>query len=509
MASESLIKIRNRKFAADLRKSCKPDAASSPQTRVCHSTLSGDSQDLTKQVLSCFGSSFLESPTSSHDVTHRLSLSLSYRPPALHHRLPASHRRRRRTAHLCSTSCSDVLTPTNASLVSSPKLTPWASGRVSQLASHVESLLIQVPDQSDPFNAVRKANLKPITGLDNLLNRDATFNCDAGCLPDEAVHSHPSERSPWYRHCRPGAPGPPVTPTCHRCVGAQRGAVVEPSDSENLNKHTHRNDSRRGKEIGRLDLSALEMDSDQENRYWSPEFFLPSPPLLGDALVGLGDRPFPSPPLIENHSEHNERKSYAFTVDLVPLAPISNHPQKSIAFETQHPKRPDGCRNSTRGFRWVTASTLEDIGNTEGSDSDSPASLVPSPPPKIVECVPTLHESSWLIRPAAPADKTGQANPNTANDSTYAINPACQLMRGAPDGAEELQIEQWEPNFGEDSRNFKLVLPTASKRVPVSRPTVFHYSPKKSRTHSLVPSEHSAFLPVGSAHTRISSPCIH
>ncbi|CAH8525553.1 unnamed protein product [Dicrocoelium dendriticum] len=510
----SIIKSRNRKLTADLKKSCKSDRVSSPQTRVCHSAIFNDSQGLAEQILSHLGSSSLESPKGSHEVAHRLSLSLSYRPPVFHRRTSTDHRcRRRRTAQLYSTSGSDVLTPPTgpADALSVDSLTPssWTSGRVSQLAGRVKSLLIQVPDPSASFNAIQNSNLKALSGLDSVLKKDATFDYNTGCFPDNITHSHSSKRSPWYRHCRPGAPEPPVTPTCRQCVGALKNASIEPADSTDLIKHTYPNDSHRANATGKLDLSALEMDSDQENRYWSPEFFLPSPPPLGDALVGFGDRPFPSPPLIADYSEPSARQPPTIKLNLVPLAPISNLSQRSLAFETRHPKWLVGCRNSTRGSHRFTSLTRESTRIADESDSDSPASLVSSPPPKIVEHLPSLHESSWLIRPEAPVDKTESAIFTTAIDLPSATTAAYQPERGTPDGAEQHQTEQWEPSIGKESRNSKVVLPAASKRVPVSRPTVFYYSPKKSRTHSLVPSEHSAFLPVGSTHARVSSPCIH
>lgn len=182
-------------------------------------------------------------------------------------------------------------------------------------------------------------------------------NCDVS-----GVHSHKvdapvfvltsSQGSPWYRHHRPRAPEPPISPplTCKppaqdEIDGSSTGYLSDRPIEDNFHSslngmslcgiaETH-NPHGKSLELPSstglpvhcdLDLPALEMDTDdQENLYDSDDFPLPPPP---DGLDG--------PQYSSNHIPAHQLHRTPSPVFLGPLASITNILPNAMFFASKY-----------------------------------------------------------------------------------------------------------------------------------------------------------------------------
>ncbi|KAF7255410.1 hypothetical protein EG68_06873 [Paragonimus skrjabini miyazakii] len=572
----AFIKNRNRKFTRGLKnfavKRLEASQCALP-IQVLNSalpveTVVSKSQNLADKILSQLDAPVAESrKTGSHVIPHNPTLSSCYRS-SVPYKLGLDGSRRRHTNHV--TACDSVRTVTSPKVnrknvsgrsVTSCKLPhPLQSGRMSQLANRVEMLLLQDPNSSESPPTVRSASASYIQH--NTLNSvGSPSGLETSDLVDSKTATNgpaaPSlHNSPWYRYCRPQAPEPqPIaspsrpsfTPT--PCVMPQ---LVEsyypyymdrPTDAEMSS-----GDCRCGNplephlcaeasiNVNNLHLTALEMDTDQENRYWDSAFTLPPPPLPSlpqsssvdvmtgdevDCLCEVRCDQFPSPPpflIAAANGESTAPFQTRLTVSanhltFGPLSPITNILPNATLSGSRQPKwSATTFRSQTYApGRSGSPSRLPTSFST-GTDSDceSPTSSLPSPPPHIVECVlslgdPVLRPTELHVCPLALNAKL-PALTNTHVSLTGLARPMV-LKRGAPDGAEQQSSADYTVFESTDYNK----LETESTAFSERSLTPMSYSPKKSRTHLLVPSEHSAFLPVGSArafeHRVSSSPC--
>ncbi|KAA3682198.1 uncharacterized protein DEA37_0000681 [Paragonimus westermani] len=449
-------------------------------------TVVSKSQSLADKILSQLDAPTAESrKTGSHVIPHNPTLSSCYRASVPHkHGLDGSRRRNTNHVTVCDSGRTITSPKINKRSVSGRSAIscrlphPPQSGRMSQLANRVEMLLLQDSHSSESFPTARSASASYIQH-----NPPNNVGSPCGLETADLVDSKTStnglqapspHNSPWYRYCRPQAPEPrPIssssrpsfTPT--PCAMPQ---LVEPHyphyldqpidaemSSGNCRFGSHLEShlcAEASVDANSLHLTALEMDTDQENRYWDSAFTLPPPPLpslsssssvdltTGDEVDCPGevrcDR-FPSPPLFLSTVANGESTApfqtrltvSASYLTFGPLSPITNILPNATFSGSRQPKwSATTLRSHThaRGSSGSPSRLPTPFSAGADSDSESSTSSLPSPPPHIVE-----------------------------------------------------------------------------SSTPVS------HSPKKSRTHLLVPSEHSAFLPVGSARSfehRVSSPCM-
>ncbi|GAA47955.1 hypothetical protein CLF_101006 [Clonorchis sinensis] len=448
-------------------------------------------------------------------------LSTFYRPTDSQHCGEFSRRRRRSTQIATTHACqrkTDFKNADGTPTVSTP-------GRISRLAVQVESLELQDfvrPHSNVPTSMLPNSYTPFVPPMLSSRQSDKS----SGLLADSKQTPDPSV-SPWYRHCRPSAPKPYCTPNYSRSDDSSTEPVltsasvsdqssIEPKEVDDFvdeAKLTRPVNSRALISIAKLDLPALEMDVNQENRCVQVDFPLPpvpdpisSEPIPDDAR--WNDHPFPSPPsplstlIIDGWHAATDTQLTKSTPALGPLAPITNIFPNPVISGSRHPKwlATPQTRNRTSGVQQTMLFSGE-------LDSELRNSSLPSPPPVIIERLLILPN-----RPATDTLEDGESH-NLSNHASLLTNLArpTVLKRGPPDGAEQ---DTSPTMFELEAKKFEI--PTTfvgdTKSLPSTDLGACTYSPKKSRTHLLVPSEHSAFLPVGSNPAlcrRVSSPCVH
>ncbi|KAF5400687.1 hypothetical protein PHET_06219, partial [Paragonimus heterotremus] len=530
-------------------------------------TVVSKSQSLADKILSQLDTPVAESrKTDSHVIPHNPTLSSCYRS-SVPYKLGLDGSRRRHTNHVtaCDSGSSITSPKVNRKNVSGRSVTscklphPPQSGRMSQLANRVEMLLLQDLSSSESLPTVRSASASYIQH--NTLNNVGSPNgLETSNLVDSKTSTNgpaapSSHDSPWYRYCRPQAPEPqpisslprtsfiPIPSTMPQLVESYYPYYLDqPTDAEMSNGNYRFGSllephlcTEASVDTNNLHLTALEMDTDQENRYWDSAFTLPPPPLPSlsqsssvdittsnevDCLDEVRCDRLPSPPPFLSVAANGESTAPSQTrltvsanyLTFGPLSPITNilpnatlsgsrQPKWSATTFRSHtyaPGRPDSPSRLP-----TSLSTGAD------SDSESPTSSLPSPPPHIVECVLSLGDS--MVRPTerhmCPLALNAKLPALTSTHvSLTGLARPTVLKRGAPDGAEQQSSADYTVVESTDYNK----LETESTAFSERSPTPMSYSPKKSRTHLLVPSEHSAFLPVGSTRAfehRVSSPC--
>ncbi|TGZ74098.1 hypothetical protein CRM22_001128 [Opisthorchis felineus] len=520
------VKMRSRRFISELRKSATASSnASRPVEQRCDASRLSESCERSPNLVADIVEKMKAPPSVAMVGTSKAPmcarLSTFYRPTDSRHCDEFSRRRRRNTQiatmHPCQRK-TDFKSADGTPTVSTP-------GRISRLAVQVESLELQDfvrPHPSVPTNMLPNSYTPFVPPIVSSRQSDKSTSPlgDSKQTPDPSV-------SPWYRHCRPSAPKPYCTPNYSRSDDSSTEPVlisasvsdqssIEPKEVDDfvdVAKLTRPTNSRALISTTKLDLPALEMDVNQENRCVQVDFPLPpipnpisSEPLSDDAR--WNDHPFPSPPsplptlITDGWHAATDTQLTTSTTTLGPLAPITNILPNPVISGSRHPKwmATPQTRNRMSGVQQTMLFSGE-------LDSELRNSSLPSPPPVIIERLLVLPN-----RPATDALEDGESH-NLSNHSSLLTNLArpTVLKRGPPDGAEqdtsstmfELEAKKVEiqPTFMDDT-----------KSLPSTDLGTCTYSPKKSRTHLLLPSEHSAFLPVGSNPAlcrRVSSPCVH
>ncbi|THD25267.1 hypothetical protein D915_004096 [Fasciola hepatica] len=413
------------------------------------------------------------------------------------------------------------------------------SGRVSQLAGSVEHLVLQ--DRECPRSPVCSAAVNPhptrpiFDPTTYSLTRTECSSCPSCDI--SGVHSHTvsapvvvlasTQGSPWYRHHRPRAPEPPVSPpvshkpptrleingTVCSSTGCLPGRLVHDTyhssrSSSSLGSIMDVQDPH-GKSLELLastvspvhcdlDLPALEMDiGDQENHFDSDDFPLPPPP---DGFDGSE---------YSSHSISIQRLHRTPSpLVLGPLAPITNIQLNAVVVATRQPKWSTTIRPA---FGELTHSAVLDWDPEIETVTDLPP--IPSPPPRLVDRLSELTQPpEALIIPTPELHMTSSIADERSD--RYRLTRPLALKREAPDGAEQSTPPCSPSQFVEDAdlkcaldgdalfglQETKVMVfhPSFTKRYSNSELKASEYSPKKGRMQLLVPSERSAFLPVSS-----------
>ncbi|OON18915.1 hypothetical protein X801_05225, partial [Opisthorchis viverrini] len=341
------VKMRSRRFISELRRSATASSnASRSVEQRCHASRLSEScegsPNLVADIVEKMKSPAPDAVVGTSKVPMCARLSTFYRPTDSRQCDEFSRRRRRNTQIATTHTCqrkADFKNSDGTPTVSTP-------GRISRLAVQVESLELQDfvrPHPNVPTN-VFPNSYTPFVQL-MLSNRQSDKSvslADSKQTPDPSV-------SPWYRHCRPSAPKPYCTPNYSRSDDSSTEPVLtsasvsdqssielkEVDDFVDEAKLTRPVNSSALISIRKLDLPALEMDVNQENRCVQVDFPLPpvpdpisSEPFSDDTR--WNDRPFPSPPsplfsLTTDgwHAATDTLPTKSATA-LGPLAPITN-----------------------------------------------------------------------------------------------------------------------------------------------------------------------------------------
>ncbi|CAH8554010.1 unnamed protein product [Heterobilharzia americana] len=377
-------------------------------------------------------------PSSQKSKIHSTSYShknlTSYSNNEILHSSP-----KRRESHF---SCNTALTAKRDSINK--------SGRISQLASRVEHLLIQ--DHTNTFHCetVSQTACHSVGCESSSFPLEFSDDSSSSSIKRKTNLSISSPTkttlsSPWYRHCRPKAPPPvlslpvksgDVNSFENQCYdsricksGSSSGDDHQVVECEKLFKPIPCHlSSLPSHSTHSLTVASSEVDGSvsQENIFCHPDL-PPPPPLLpasSDVDLALMNRSYslPSPPV---ESIYEEPNIFSDEIPLKPLASITNILPNGGVFIRRHPKWANDCNPDVLRSHAV----LRYSGLDSNFDSDfnlSPS--IPSPPPLIVERLPcgmNILESQdqQILHPSA------LNNPSLARPTF--------LKRGAPDGAEQ------------------------------------------------------------------------